>query len=113
MQLFTVGLVQLNMDGTTKLDGDGNPIDVYDQEDIMSMARAFTGFVTQHWHYSNQRANGESTMDQDPLYIHQPVGQDIQQAQSQKSQRDVHPKSDLYGGYIGDGVGLCSDLPDR
>ena len=27
--------------------------------------------------------------------------------------RDMYPKTDLLGGYIGDGLPLCSDTPER
>ena len=43
MQLFTIGLWELNDDGTQKLDGQNNPIPTYDNKDIENMARAFTG----------------------------------------------------------------------
>lgn len=43
MQLFTIGLWELNADGTRKLDGSGNPIPTYDNEDITEMARVMTG----------------------------------------------------------------------
>lgn len=43
MQLFTVGLFNLNMDGTLKLDPHGNPSPTYDIEDVEEMARVFTG----------------------------------------------------------------------
>ena len=43
MQLFTIGLWQLNMDGTRKLDGAGNFIPTYDNGDITELARVFTG----------------------------------------------------------------------
>ncbi len=42
LQLFTIGLVELNMDGTPKLSG-GEPIEVYDNDDIRGLARVFTG----------------------------------------------------------------------
>ncbi len=42
MQLFTLGLYQLNMDGTNKLSG-GNPIETYGQADVTGLARVFTG----------------------------------------------------------------------
>jgi uncharacterized protein (DUF1800 family) len=42
MQLFTIGLYQLNMDGTLKTAG-GNPIDTYTQADVSGLARVFTG----------------------------------------------------------------------
>jgi len=43
MQLFTIGLYQLNQDGTRILDGNGNPIPTYDNDDIKEMAKIFTG----------------------------------------------------------------------
>ncbi|HVY08141.1 MAG TPA: DUF1800 domain-containing protein [Burkholderiales bacterium] len=43
MQLFTIGLVQLNPDGSPRLSG-GNPIDTYGQADITGLARVFTGW---------------------------------------------------------------------
>jgi uncharacterized protein (DUF1800 family) len=44
MQLFTIGLVQLNIDGTPKLGADGNPIYTYSQDDIDGLSRVFTGW---------------------------------------------------------------------
>jgi len=44
MQLFTIGLWQLNDDGTQKLDGSGNPIPTYSNADVMGLAAVFTGF---------------------------------------------------------------------
>lgn len=43
MQLFTIGLYELNMDGTRKKDLNGKPIATYDNNDIKEMARVFTG----------------------------------------------------------------------
>jgi len=43
MQLFTVGLNQLNPDGTPKLAG-GQPIATYGQNDVTGLAAAFTGW---------------------------------------------------------------------
>lgn len=34
MQLFTIGLNQLNLDGTEKLDGNGKKIETYTQSDV-------------------------------------------------------------------------------
>jgi len=42
MQLFTIGLYELNQDGTRKLHN-GKPIPTYTQADIKEMARVFTG----------------------------------------------------------------------
>lgn len=44
MQLFTIGLNQLQPDGTLKLDALGLPIPTYDQTTITEMARVFTGW---------------------------------------------------------------------
>jgi uncharacterized protein (DUF1800 family) len=43
MQLFSIGLYQLNLDGSPKLDG-GAPVDTYDPADITGLARVFTGW---------------------------------------------------------------------
>jgi uncharacterized protein (DUF1800 family) len=45
MQLFTLGLSQLNPDGTPQLDGSGNPIPTYTQDDVMALGRSFTGWT--------------------------------------------------------------------
>ena len=45
MQLFTIGLVQLNPDGSQKLSG-GAPQETYTLDDISGLARVFTG-----WNY--------------------------------------------------------------
>ena len=46
MQLFTIGLYQLNADGSLKLDAAGKPIETYDNNDIQGLARVFTGWNT-------------------------------------------------------------------
>jgi uncharacterized protein (DUF1800 family) len=48
MQLFSIGLVDLNIDGTPKLDTNGNTIPTYDNTRITNLARALTG-----WNFSN------------------------------------------------------------
>lgn len=45
MQLFSVGVDQLNPDGTPKLDAQGNRIPTYDQATITNFARVFTGWT--------------------------------------------------------------------
>ena len=44
MQLFTLGLYQLNLDGSEKRAGDGSKLDSYSQSDISNLARVFTGW---------------------------------------------------------------------
>lgn len=48
LQLFTIGQVQLNEDGTPKLGDDGVPLPSYTQEDVEAFAHVFTG-----WHFAN------------------------------------------------------------
>ena len=43
MQLFSIGLVQLNMDGSTVIDANGHAIPTYTQPEITEVARVFTG----------------------------------------------------------------------
>jgi uncharacterized protein (DUF1800 family) len=52
MQLFTIGLVQLQPDGTLKLDPQGLPIPTYNNTTITEVAKVFTG-----WGYFTTRAN--------------------------------------------------------
>ena len=44
MQLFTIGLYQLNADGTVKLDSRNEPIETYGNDDVIGLARVFTGW---------------------------------------------------------------------
>lgn len=43
MQLFTIGLVELNQDGTERTDPSGEAIPTYSNEDVVGLARVFTG----------------------------------------------------------------------
>lgn len=53
MQLFTLGLNQINEDGSLKLDSSGNLIPTYNQDQVQAFALAFTGWTyapgTQQW----------------------------------------------------------------
>lgn len=44
MQLFTVGVVKLNPDGTVQRDSNGKPLETYTQKDVEELARALTGW---------------------------------------------------------------------
>jgi uncharacterized protein (DUF1800 family) len=50
LQLFSIGLHQLNMDGTLKKDANGLPIPTYGQAEVKEFARVFTGLV---YYYDN------------------------------------------------------------
>ncbi|HVZ84396.1 MAG TPA: DUF1800 domain-containing protein [Terracidiphilus sp.] len=47
MQLFTIGLWQLNDDARQQLDGNGQPIPTYSNTDVQGLAKVFTGFSWQ------------------------------------------------------------------
>lgn len=45
MQLFSLGEIRLNHDGSPVLDGEGRTIPVYTQTDVQELARALTGWI--------------------------------------------------------------------
>lgn len=61
MQLFTLGLTQLNMDGSKVLDGNGNPVPTYNQAQVTNMAKVLTG-----WTYPT--APGATAKTNNPAY---------------------------------------------
>jgi len=63
MQLFTIGLLELNPDGTLMTDDEGEAIETYDNFDIETNARIFTGFV-----HADDRAQDEGKRNRvDPM----------------------------------------------
>ena len=44
MQLLTIGLYQLNPDGNQQLGSNGQPVPTYSNNDVMGLAKVFTGF---------------------------------------------------------------------
>lgn len=124
MQLFSIGLVRLNSNGSTIVDeATGEPLATYSNENIsksrmctassswflsfltllasfaslVSFARIFTGFQDRSWR-GNLDGNNRNLVD--PMKIN-------------SKKHDVFPKTDLLGGYIGDRYPLCADLPAR
>ena len=65
MQLFTIGLVQLNPDGSAKLDANKQPIDTYTQDDITAFAAVLTG-----WEFD--LVNGVA-QEEDPAFATRPM----------------------------------------
>jgi hypothetical protein len=52
LQLFSIGLAELNPDGTPQLDGNGIPVPTYTQDTIIGFAHVFTG-----WTYPTEPGN--------------------------------------------------------
>jgi uncharacterized protein (DUF1800 family) len=61
LQLFTIGLYELNVDGSLKVDASGNPIETYTQDTITGLAKVFTG-----WNYTGYTSS-------DPGFQRQPM----------------------------------------
>ena len=59
LQLFSIGLWALNQDGTLKLNGAGEPIPTYTQENIHEIARALTGWTFPRDAENNTSYEGE------------------------------------------------------
>jgi hypothetical protein len=102
MQLFTVGLHKLSLDGTPVLGEDGFPLPAYDNDDITTFARVWTGFTIAGSWRSNTESNilGSNKNGNDPMKI-------------KSAWRDRFPKTKLDSGYIGDKYPLCADMPPR
>jgi uncharacterized protein (DUF1800 family) len=78
MQLFTIGLHELNNDGSVRLDGNGRPIETYNNNDVMALAKVFSGFswalpdnqLTEHnflWGYLDYSAANDQRLDLQPM----------------------------------------------
>ncbi len=55
MQLFSIGLVQLNIDGSHKKAADGSDAETYTTADVMGLARVFTGW---DWEFDSRDGSG-------------------------------------------------------
>jgi uncharacterized protein (DUF1800 family) len=104
MQLFSIGLYKLNMDGTKQTvsgSSTGEIAQTYDSDDIITFARAWTGFSTQAFRTNLEARNGKDSGNHvDPMKI-------------LPASRDVFPKKGLDDGFIGDRYPLCAELPRR
>ena len=90
MQLFTIGLWQLNDDGTQKLDTSGNPIPTYSNNDVMGLAKVFTGFS---W---NIPGNGTDTAWSNCcIYVGPGFGEDLLPMQSFPNHHSIAQKQFL------------------
>ena len=68
MQLFSIGLFELNADGTQKRDIKGNPIPTYDNGDIQEFAKIFTGLS-----YGPAQTGGASFFGKPDPVLHVPM----------------------------------------
>jgi len=62
MQLFSIGLHQLDISGQAVLDGNGNKVDSYQQADVENLARVFTGWdLVENKRYGHRRSGRYDT----------------------------------------------------
>eukprot|EP00746_Dinoflagellata_sp_MGD_P168408 gnl/MRDRNA2_/MRDRNA2_99843_c0_seq1.p1 gnl/MRDRNA2_/MRDRNA2_99843_c0~~gnl/MRDRNA2_/MRDRNA2_99843_c0_seq1.p1 ORF type:complete len:1948 (-),score=297.36 gnl/MRDRNA2_/MRDRNA2_99843_c0_seq1:198-6041(-) len=99
MQLFSIGLWKLNPDGSRIKDKDGNDVPTYSNDQIMNIARVFTGFDQQQGRSNYETSKGRPNPI-DPMRMH-------------KNWHDQYPKPDLDGNFLGDGYPLCADIPSH
>lgn len=59
LQLFTLGLVELNMDGTPKTGSNAEPIEIFTNDDIVGLARVFTGLSAPGSTFWSANPNGD------------------------------------------------------
>ncbi|MBU6437784.1 MAG: DUF1800 family protein, partial [Betaproteobacteria bacterium] len=69
LQLFSIGLVQLNPDGTRKLDASGKPIPTYDENVIKGFAKAFSGWSFGTGNPADDKAFSNVDMEQIPNWV--------------------------------------------
>ena len=93
LQLFSIGTVRLNIDGTVQLDDGGQPIPTYSQEIVNAFARVFTG-----WRFAPAPATGV------PNYIDPMV--------TNEAQHDTGAKTLLNGVTLPAGQSTTQDLND-
>jgi uncharacterized protein (DUF1800 family) len=73
MQLFSLGLYQLNLDGTEKRDASGNKLESYTQGDITNIARVFTGWDFDQTQNVNTVAPGSTRNIPNTVYTRIPM----------------------------------------
>lgn len=98
MQLFSIGLVELNNDGSVELDGFGQPIPTYDQPVIEGFAHVYTGWTyagAPHFHLAFPNDNNQTL----PMQLYPAF-------------HDSGPKLLLNGETVDAGQGGAQDLAD-
>ena len=98
MQLFSIGLVELNIDGTERLDGNNQPIPTYDQAAIEGFAHVFTGWTwagAPNWYQARQSRQNQVV----PMQLWEEF-------------HDTGPKQLLNGVMLPPGQGGQQDLDD-
>ena len=96
MQLYTIGINQLNLDGSLKLDAKNQPIPTYSNDEVKAFARVFTG-------YTFPVKPGATPANYNPAYF---VGPMV----AIESRHDTNPKTLLNGQVIPGGQTTAADV---
>ena len=102
MQLFSIGTVALNQNGSVRTDGNGKPIPNYTPDIVQSFARAFTGYTF---------ANDNCSQPSEPLYYRwpDPPGAGCPM-QALDQYHDTNPKTLLRGETLPAGQSAATDF---
>ena len=74
MQLFTIGLFELNLDGTVRTASNGDPLETYDNDDVTEISKAFTGYDFDYTGISlTPEPGNEGNRVVDPDYVSLPM----------------------------------------
>ena len=65
LQLFAIGLQELNLDGSVKLGSGGQPVETYNNDDVMALAKVFTGWS---WGFPNAQLTEGNFLYGNPDY---------------------------------------------
>lgn len=77
LQLFSIGLFELNQDGTVRTASDGSALETYTNEDVTGIAKAFTGYDYDYTGIGFTPAvDNPNFMVPDPDYARQPMTAD-------------------------------------
>jgi uncharacterized protein (DUF1501 family)/uncharacterized protein (DUF1800 family) len=99
MQLFTIGLWELEINGTEKRNpSTGLRIPTYDNDDVFDAARMWTGWNVQPFRGNLLSVFILNLVDPMQLYVYD---------------HDKFPKTTVTDRYLGDGYPLCTQLPQQ
>ena len=95
MQLFSIGLLELNPDGSPRRDAQGRAIETYNNQDVMAMARVFTGWS---WAFPDNELTSANFRWKHPGYtVATDTGADLLPMKPYPGQHDLSAKS-LFAG---------------
>ncbi|QYM77771.1 DUF1800 family protein [Horticoccus luteus] len=121
MQLFTIGLSQLQPDGTLKLDASGRPVPTYDQTTVTAMARVFTGWAFHNTNPTSRNFRTSPANYIDPMTLYsdyhdtdaKTIVGGLQLPAGQTGTQDLHDALDALFNHPNTGPFVCRQLIQR